>query len=147
MSAKKEVYSLLTANAELVAMLAKSNIPGSEALPAIYDVWPGENAPMPYIICSWSFPEGRHWAQVAGNLDLDIYTNSGDTTEAETIKNKALEVLAWQRIRNATEGQINIYFGGFDEEIPEPEPQVTHWQINFLVKFWRQNLIAAITQQ
>lgn len=147
MSAKQEVFNLLVANAELNAMLARSDIKGAEELPAIYDLWPGENATMPYIICSWRFPEGAHWAQVNGSLDLDIYTGNGDTTEAEAIKNKALEVLAWQRIRTATEGQINIYFGGNDEEVPEPEPEVCHWNVNFLVKFWRQGLIAAITQQ
>jgi len=146
MSAKKEVYNLLAANEEIVSKLAKSNIVGAENLPAIYDRWPGENAPMPYILLSWSFPEGAHWAQVAANLDIDIYTNNGDTLEAENIKDLCLKCLAWQRISTDSEGQINIYFGGIDEEVPEPEPNVVHWNINFLVKYWRQGLIAAVTQ-
>lgn len=147
MSAKSEIYNLLIANADLTARLAKSNIPGAEDLPAVYDRWPGENAPMPYVICSWSFPEGRHWAQVAGSLDLDIYTNNGDTTEAEAIKDICLKALAWQQIRTVTEGIITVYWGGIDEELPEPEPEICHWNINFLVKFWRQGLIAAITNK
>lgn len=147
MSAKKEIYNLLAADNTLNGMLARSVIRGAEDLPAVYDTWPGDNAKMPYIICSWRFPEGAHWAQVAANLDLDIYTNSGDTTEAETIKNQCLKVLVWQRIQNDTEGHISVYFGGNDEELPEPEPEITHWNVNFLVKFWRQGLIAAVTNK
>jgi hypothetical protein len=146
-SAKSEVYSLLAGNAELNALLARSSIEGAEQQPAIYDAWPGENAAMPYIICSWQFPEGNHWAQVKASLDLDIYTSGGDTTEAEAIKDLCLKILAWEQINTPGEGQINIYFGGNDGELQEPDPQVTHWNINFLVKYWRQSLIAAVTNK
>lgn len=145
MSAKKEIYNLLTGNADLTAMLAKSVIDPLQ--PAIYDAWPGDNAVMPYMIYSMQNNEGQHWAQVAADLQLDIFSNSGDTTEAEAIKDKALEVLAWQKITNSTEGIITIYPGGNDSEIQEPEPGVCHWNIDFLVKYWRQSLIAAVTNK
>jgi hypothetical protein len=148
MSAKTEIYNILVNNADLNSRLARSNIKGLEALPAIYDSWPDENAKMPYMVLSWRFPQGaNHWAQVAALVDIDIFTNEQDTQEAEAIKDICLEALAWQRIRTETEGIISIYWGGTDGELQEPEPQIVHWNVNFLVKFWRQKMIAAITNK
>lgn len=146
MSIKGVIYDLLANNQELKARLANSFIAGAEGSPAIYDRWPANDAEMPYIVHSWRFPPGDTWGQVSAQLQLDIFTSNGDTLEAEEIKEICVRALAWEKMITPNEGHISIYLGGFDEELPEPEPEIVHWQVDFLVKYWRQQLIAAVTQ-
>jgi hypothetical protein len=148
-SAINEVYSLLSSSQELISKLAKSSLtgPSGEQLPAIYDSWPGDNATMPYILLSWQLPEGIHWGQVRASLDIDVFDNTADSTKAEAIKDICLQLLHYEVIKTEEDGDIRVYFGGNDAQILEPELEVVHWNINFMVKYWRQKLIAAVTNK
>lgn len=145
MSVQQEIYNILAADPFLIEELAKSILPGAELKPAIYETWPANNAPMPYVICSYTFPPGQlHWAQVAGSLNIDVFAE--DSTQAENIKNRVMELLHFKQINTEAEGYIKIYLGGNDGEILEPEPEVCHWNTTYDVKFWRRHLIKAVTQ-
>lgn len=145
MSVINVIYGLLSKDDDLTSMLSKSVISGAEDKPAIYDTYPGQEAAMPYVLCDWYFPpSNNHWAQVNATLNVNVYVDNADTVTAEKIKERIAIILSWRMVRTETEGNIRIYPGNSDGIIPDEEPHVIHWNIDFEVKFWRQRLIQAV---
>lgn len=138
MSIQTAIYSRLAGSEQLRGLLAASTI--NPAQPAIYEQWAPPDTPMPYINLTYATNEGSHWGKRDTTLIIDIFTDK-DSTNAEAIKNKLLTILDRQKIDLEHEHQARVH-SNRDQQIQEPEPYVTHWEIEFSVYYWRKAWLA-----
>jgi hypothetical protein len=136
-SIQTEIYKHLIESQPLIDLLGKSTV--NPLLPAIYDEWAPENTPMPYINLTYSYNEGFHFAKVEATLNVDIFTIK-DTVLAEEIRNQCLIALDRKKIIAENDSMIRIHYRS-DGQLFEPEQDVSHWNIEFGVIYWRREFI------
>lgn len=136
MSLITAIYNHLTADEELAQLLAKDPLTNAAA---IYEQWAHEDAIMPYIVQTHNSRQGNHFAKVDALAIFDIFTDQGGIN-AEAIRNRILKLLDQLAIAVENENTARFYYSR-DQNIGDPEPEVTHWQLVFDVAYWRKNWI------
>lgn len=140
MSYRTAIYQQLASDSVLTAMLAEK--PREIGIgPAIYETWAPQNAEMPYINLSFSFSPGQDLAKRTGMLLVDIFTDGYDTRTTEAIQRRIIELLDIQIINDAEDGPIRLYLAN-ENEIPEPEESISHWNVSFTVIYFRKSFLA-----
>ena len=109
--------------------------------PAIYDTWGEQDTPFPYIIITYRFPVGNHWAKKSGVCNVDIFTKGNSSIEAENIKERVAELWDRQKFSSDESGPAIRPYLDVDGIIPEDTPEVVHWNMEFSVIWWRQAFI------
>ena len=143
MSIITAVYEHLEQDATLRTLLAMSSIDNTKK--AIFDEWADWQTEFPYMVLSFSFTEGNHWAKNETILNIDVFTES-DTVTAEEIKQACIFALDRQTITDTTDGaQVRAYYNR-DGFIVEPTPNVSHWNIEFGLYHWRNGFISHLEQ-
>lgn len=138
MSIIKAVYDHLEQDPTLRGLLAMSSIDPTKK--AIFDEWADWQTNFPYMVLSFSFSEGNHWAKNETILNIDIFTES-DTVTAEEIKQACIFALDRQTIIDQTDGaQVRFYYNR-DGFIVEPTPNISHWNLEFSLHHWRKSFI------
>ena len=129
----------------LKAMLASAIF--DEDAPAIYDTWAEQDVKFPYMVVTYRFPTGNHWAKKSGIANVDIFTEGSSTIEAEKIKDRVMEL--WDRRRFVSEesGPAIRLYSNSDGVMPEDTPNVVHWNIEFNVVFWRKEFISQLISE
>lgn len=125
---------------ELGAMLAENSFGD----PAIYDSWAEQDVKFNYMIITYRFPAGDHWAKKSGVCNVDIFTKGPSTIEAENIKEKVMELWDRKRFSSDESGPAIRLYSNVDGVIPEDSPSVCHWNVEFSVIFWRQKFISQL---
>jgi hypothetical protein len=136
MSLITAIYNHLIQDEELAQLLAIDPLTNAAA---IYEQWAHEDAAMPYLVQSHQSRQGNHFAKVDALAIFDIFTDQG-SINAEVIRNRILKLLDQLSISVENENTARFYYSR-DQNIGDPEPEVTHWQITFDVSFWRKNWI------
>lgn len=113
--------------------------------PAIYDTWGDQNTPFPYIIITYSFPKGNHWAKKSGVCNVDIFTKGNSSIPAQTIKEKVEELWDRQLFSSDESGPAIRPYLEADGIIPEDTPEVVHWNMEFNIVYWRKAFISQLT--
>lgn len=136
------VYEALLLDPALDSLLARSVLPPGTA-PAIYDRWAAPGTPLPYIVLSWSYSPGDHWAKRVAALTVDVFAQGPSAGRAGAIRDRIV-VLLDRRLLTATEaGPVRCYVDN-DGIAPEDDPQVVHWVVQFSVVFWRCQFVAQL---
>jgi len=130
------VNNVLIEDSSLASLLSQT----SWGKPAVYESWAERKAKYPYVVLSWRFTPGIHWARRDGYLAVDIFTKGSSSVEAENIRNRIIELLD-KRLFSADEsGQIRCYLND-DMVVSDEDPEVCHWNMEFNVIFWRKEFI------
>ncbi|MHA1302193.1 MAG: hypothetical protein ACTSPI_00635 [Candidatus Heimdallarchaeaceae archaeon] len=133
------INNILIEDSVLEAKLSKT----SWGAVAIYESWAERESKYPYVVLSWRFIPGDHWAKREGYLTCDIFTKGSSSIEAEDIKDRIVELLD-KRLFSADEsGKIRCYLNN-DMIIPDEEPDICHWNIEFSVIYWRKAFIESL---
>lgn len=144
MTVRDEIYKTLANDPVLNGMLARSNVPGMEGAPAIYETWAAEDTPFPYINLTWNFATtARHWVKRRGSLTLDIFMNNADTITTERIAKRIIELLDHREFFDLEDGSIEVYLDTNTDYI-EDDPEIVHHYLDFTVDHWRQQFISTI---
>lgn len=139
MSYRTAIFQQLASDSVLTALLADKP-PEVGTGPAIYETWAAADAEMPYINLSFSFSPGQDLAKRTGILSIDIFADGYDTTKIEAIQRRIIELLDIQIINDAEDGPIRLYLAN-ENEIPEPEENVSHWNVSFTVIYFRKSFL------
>ena len=135
------INKVLINDSVLEGMLAKADF--DKTVPAVYDSWAERDVEFPYIVNTYRFPGGDHWAKKSGNLNSDIFTRGNSSVEAENIKERVIELLDRRIFESDESGPIRVYLN-MDSIMPEDTPEVVHWNIEFNVVFWRKKFISQL---
>lgn len=108
--------------------------------PAIFDNWGEKDVKFNYIIASYQFYSGNHYAKSDSIFNADIFTKGPSTIEAEDIKNIIINLLDRQIFESDESGPIRLYLNS-DMIIPEDTHDVVHWNVEFRIVFWRKSFI------
>ena len=135
------INKIMINDSTLKGMLARADF--DETAPAIYDIWAERDVKFPYIINTYRFPEGNHWAKKSGVLNSDIFTKGNSSIEAESIKDRVIFLLDRRIFESDESGSIRVYLN-MDGVMPEDTPEVVHWNIEFSVVFWRKKFISQL---
>jgi len=133
---------VLIDNDPLKAMLASAIF--DEDAPAIYDSWAEQDVKFPYIVITYRFPAGDHWAKKSGIANVDIFTKGNSSVEAENIKERVMKLWDRRRFESEESGPAIRVYSNSDGVIPEDTPNVVHWNIEFNVVFWRKAFISQL---
>lgn len=144
MSVITSIFNFLSADQELRSLLATHNLAAD--YPAIYDRWAIEDIPMPYIVLSYNFQAGDTPTKMDSSFLMDIFTAGNSTLVAEEIRDRLRELLDYNAIFSEGEGTVRTHYVR-DGNVPEPEPDVVHWMIEFRVIYWDASLINAINKR
>jgi hypothetical protein len=136
-SIQTAIYDHLMNYQPLTDLLGKSTI--NPLLPAIYDDWAPENTPMPYVNLTYSYNVSFHFAKIEATLNVDIFTEK-DTVLAEEIRNNCLLILDRANLILENDSLVRIHYRA-DGQIFEPIQNITHWNLEFLVVYWRKEYI------
>jgi hypothetical protein len=135
MSVLEGIRDKLAADGEIVRLLATNEFGD----PSIYSYWAGEGK-RPYINMRVSTgPTGGHWGMMTGPVNLDIFTSGPGVWDAEEIRDNVIRVL--DRTTIADEGILYRLYLTNDSSVPEPEPEVAHWNVELEARFWRQQFV------
>lgn len=137
MSVINAIYSKLSTDPQLDADLGRSVLDKTGTAPAIYELWPGPNSKMPYMITEYNFPQGNHWAKVNGSLTVSIFVDQRDTIKAERMKNRVISLLDRQLLRTPQDGLVRVFKGPNDQPGGAESPEVVHWIVDFDLRFFR----------
>lgn len=146
MSYRTAIYQRLAQDPELNGMLARSTVPGSESAPAIYETWAASGTAMPYINLTYQESSGATFFKRSATLSVDIFIDSGDTTQIEAIKTRVEQLLDISHQDNARKLEseihypINVYFDTHLEQF-EDQDNIHHWTEQFNVQYWNKSLI------
>lgn len=142
MSLRTEIYLALAGDAVLAGLLAEK----PEAIgtgPAIYEHWAAPGTDMPYMNLTYGFGPGADLYTRRGTLDVDIFIGGYDTTMIETISKRVKGILHTLRIRDPEDGPIFLTLET-ENDIPEDEESVIHWNMTFLVRHWDRAVISTL---
>ena len=138
MSVITTIYNTLQQDEALGLLLANSSIDNTKK--AIYDEWADWETNFPYMVLSFSFSEGNHWAKNETILNIDIFTMS-NTVLAEEIKELCILAIDRKIFTDQSDGaHIRVYYNR-DGFIVEPDDNITHWNLEFSLHHWRNNFI------
>lgn len=111
--------------------------------PAVYDTWGSGKYKFPYIVHLWKFYPANHYAKRNGNLEAHIFTKGSSSIEAESIRNREVEILDKQYFESDESGLIRCYL--LNDMPMEEDEAVVHWWAAFDVIFWRKEFIRNLT--
>lgn len=124
------IYGILTADSTL-----KTAMGGTVRL---YPVWAVPDAVFPYLVHRLEMRASEPFPVRFGTYLLDIWSNSSIATEIVAIRKRIIELLDELQF-NTTEVKnvkIQLQTDGF---IPEIEPDIWHYAIQFSLSLWRQS--------
>jgi hypothetical protein len=132
-----QIYSTLTADATL-----KTAMGGTVRL---YPVWAVPDATFPYLVqrLDMAPPPDGIFPQRRGTLIIDIWSNSSNASELVAIRQRIIGLLDELQF-NTTEVKnvkIRLDTDGF---IPESEPDIYHYTLQFTMRLWRQSELTTI---
>jgi hypothetical protein len=133
------IYQQLANDAELTGLLAERPDHLGTG-PGIYEAWAPDGAVMPYLNLTYTFTPGNHAVKRLGSLDVDIFIDSYDTVFMERIQKRIIELLDLRIFDDPDDGPIRVYLDA-EIDIPESEPNVTHWNVTFNLIHWRKSFI------
>ena len=138
MSVNSSIYAHLEADERLRELLAQSSINPSKK--AIYEELAESETTFPYMVLSFSFGLGDHYAKNESILNIDIFSYS-NSVQAEDIKEACIFALDRQTIVDTTDGAYIRCYYNRDGIIVEPTENVTHWNLEIALHHWRNGLI------
>ena len=139
------IYKILSEDTSLAAMLAeKPDEMGGG--PAIYERWAAPGTAMPYVNLTYSFEPSEGLFKRKGTLDVDIFARGNDTVQIERIANQIVLLLDICHPTDPDDGPIRVYLNS-EDEIPEDDETVIHWNLNFDLFTWRARFIAEFTRR
>jgi len=139
------VNGILIDDPILKDMLAEADF--DETVPAVYSDWAERDVKFPYLVVTYRFPAGDHWAKKSGIINVDIFTKGNSSIEAENIKNRVMELWDRKRFESDESGPAIRLYSNSDGVIPEDTPEVVHWNIEFNVVFWRKAFISQLISE
>lgn len=110
---------------------------------ALYPVWAKPDAAFPYLVHRIDMRAGGIWPERIGTYLIDIWSNSPIATEIITTRKRIIELLDEYQF-NTTEVKnvkIRLEAEGF---IPETEPDIFHYAVQFSLTLWRQSEVTTI---
>lgn len=124
------IFRKLTMIQPLLDKIATSDI--DPTAPAIFDRWTPDQNAMPYINVSFA-TLGESSYRNRSSVEIDIFS-SRDQVGA----NEIFQIIkkAMNKSMYSVDGLKYRMFYERDEEIPEPEDEVTHWNGEFTVIWW-----------
>lgn len=128
---------------DLKELLAEAAWGGGD--PAIYDTWAEQDVEFPYVIITYNFPVGNHWAKKSGIFNVDIFTKGNSSVEAEKIKERIAELWDRKQFSSDESGPGIRPYLDVDGIIPEDTPEIVHWNMQFNIVFWRKAFIGHLT--
>lgn len=138
MSVITTIYNALETNERLQALLAQSSIDPTKK--AIFDEWADWQTDFPYMVLSFSFGLGDHWGKNESILNIDIFTEN-DTITAEEIKQTCLFAIDQKTFQDPIDGAYIRCYYNRDGFIVEPDPNISHWNLELSLHHWRNSLI------
>lgn len=125
------IFRRLVTVTELTGRLATNSL--DPTLPAIFDRWtPSQNA-FPYMNLSFVTNQEGHVYKNRCSLEIDIFCmrNQVEANEIFQILKKELN-----KSVVSVDGISYRVFYERDEEVPEPEDDITHWNGEFTIVWW-----------
>ncbi len=124
-----QLYTMLTADTTLQTAMG-----GSVSL---YPVWAKPDATFPYLVHRIDMRAGETWPLRMGTYLIDIWTNSPSASSMVAIRKRLIELLDEYQF-NTTDVKnckLSLETDGF---IPETEPDIWHYAMQFSLSIWRQ---------
>ncbi len=124
------LYTRLTADTTLQTAMG-----GSVAL---YPVWAKPDAAFPYLVQRIDMRAGEIWPERFGVYLLDVWSNAPIATETVAIRKRLIELLdeydfSTTDVKNV---KLSLATDGF---VPESEPDIFHYAMQFSIRLWRQS--------
>lgn len=132
------IYTRLTADATL-----QTNMGGSVSL---YPVWAKPDAAFPYLVHRIDMRAGEIWPERFGVYLIDIWSNSPIATEIVAIRKRIIELLDEYNF-NTTDVKNVMLSLETDGFIPETEPDIWHYSLQFSFRLWRQSEMVYINSR
>ena len=129
------IYSLLTADATLITAMG-----GTVRL---YATWAVTDATFPYIVHRFSFRQNVLYPERVGTYYIDLWSDSTNAEEVLSIRKRVVELLD-QLNFNTVEVKnvrLNLDTDGF---VPENDPEIWHYAMQFDIDIWRQSELVSI---
>jgi len=124
------VYTLLVADTTL-----KTAMGGTVRL---YPVWAPPDATFPYLVNRLDMIASDPFPARAGTYIVDIWSNSVAASEIVAIRKRLIELLDEYMFNTTDVKNIKLMLQT-DGFIPETEPDIWHYTIQFNVRLWRQS--------
>jgi hypothetical protein len=122
------LYNLITTDGTL-----ESTMGGTVRL---YPVWAMPDAEFPYLVNRIVMQREEPFPQRSGTYYIDIWSNSSDISEAVSVRRRLIELL--DELQFNTEDVKNIRLSlQTDGFVPEPEPDIWHYTLQFNISLWR----------
>lgn len=138
------LWSELEASTDINELLARSVIDNQESRPAIYDTNAPQEPLFPYLLIRVDPTRGGvHWAQMAAQVTFDVFDDSGSSILTNQMKESIESALSFNRILS----QDNLYLCYPNDDgmsVPEEDPRISHITFTMQLKYWRNDLIAAV---
>lgn len=138
------LWNNLEASTEINELLARNQNTGQKSRPAIYDTNPADEPLFPYVTIKVDQTKGAlHWAQTSALVTFDVYDNSRSSIKANRLMELIEATLSFDR--NLTNNNLYLIYPNTDgSSIPDPNPDITHISFTMQLKYWRNDLIAAV---
>ncbi len=123
------LYNRLTADATL-----KTAMGGAVA---IYPVGAKPDAEFPYLVHRLDMRAGEPFPERAGTYLIDAWSNSPIATQVVAIRKRIIELLDEYQFNTTDVKNIKVALQA-DGFVPESEPDIWHYTMQFNIRLWRQ---------
>lgn len=131
MNLQRTLYTILSANSELVGQLAKSEI--NPEAPAIYDSWAEEWGEFPFLVITFAC-EYVLTNKTRASIDIDLFCKH-DQQRAHDIMQLIIDELHNKKLFDDTGAYYRFYYEN-DSEVLLDTDELTQWNGAFTAICW-----------
>ena len=124
------IFNLLTADSSLKTFM------GGEV--RLFPVWAQEDAEFPYLVHRLDIKRGDIFPLARASYYIDIWADDPNSTAVLNVRKRIIELIDELRFstNEIANGEIHILGDGF---VPETEPDIWHYALQFEIKFYRKS--------
>ncbi len=112
----------------------------------LYPVWAREDAEFPYLVHRLEIRpvSGGIYPEQKATYYLDIWFDCSDAADLLAVRKRIIELLDELRFSSAEVSNGEIHKSNADGFVPETEPDIWHYHLQFVINYWRKSETAAI---
>ena len=131
------IYNLLTTDATLITAMTTVRL---------YLTWAISDAEFPYMVHRMDFRAGTIFPARIGTYYLDIWDDADNSETLLTIRQRIIGLLDQINFNTTDVKNVRLSLAA-DSFIPEDEPGIWHYAMQFDIYIWRQAELIAINSR